>query len=176
MSHPDRGHGRPERSGSVRPRVLGEVDASEPLLDVYWRPGCVSCRRLRVALAEAKVDARWHNIHADADAARFVRDAADGNETVPTVAFDGTVHVNPRPKALVHSLQDAHPERDLGTYRIATPLRIVQWVGIITLIVIGEMVASNGREALSWAFDGAAVVWYFAISRLRSSTRSSPRA
>ncbi|MDI9931695.1 glutaredoxin domain-containing protein [Rhodococcus sp. IEGM 1354] len=75
-------------------RVLA-TEKSVPL--IYWRPGCIFCLRLRVALLLRGKKAVWTNIGADAAAAARVRSVNDGNETVPTV-FVGTGHrTNPSP-------------------------------------------------------------------------------
>ncbi|MBY4011309.1 NrdH-redoxin [Rhodococcus fascians] len=64
---------------------------------IYWRPGCIFCLWLRVALLLRRKKAVWTNIRADAAAAARVRSVNDGNETVPTV-FVGTEHrTNPSP-------------------------------------------------------------------------------
>ncbi|AJW42816.1 integral membrane protein [Rhodococcus sp. B7740] len=95
------------------PRSLSD-DASRTLATrnsvplVYWRPGCIFCLRLRVALLLRGKKAVWVNIRKDpagvepaerpfnAAAAR-VRSVNDGNETVPTV-FVGSEHrTNPDP-------------------------------------------------------------------------------
>ena len=71
------------------------TEKSVPL--IYWRPGCIFCLRLRVALVLRGKKAVWTNIRADAAAAARVRSVNDGNETVPTV-FVGTGHrTNPDP-------------------------------------------------------------------------------
>ncbi|RMB72234.1 hypothetical protein AYK61_24435 [Rhodococcus sp. SBT000017] len=82
------------------------TERSVPL--IYWRPGCIFCLRLRVALLLRGKKAVWMNIRKDpagvgpaerpfnAAAAR-VRSVNDGNETVPTV-FVGSEHrTNPNP-------------------------------------------------------------------------------
>ncbi len=57
------------------------------VVQVYWRPGCPYCRRLRRALTRRGIDAQWHNIWADDAARSFVRQANRGDETVPTAAW-----------------------------------------------------------------------------------------
>ncbi len=66
------------------------------LLDVYWRPGCPFCGMLKRSLRKRGLEARFHNIWEDPDAAATVRAAAGGNETVPTVSVAGHMLVNPR--------------------------------------------------------------------------------
>ena len=74
---------------------VAATEKSVPL--IYWRPGCIFCLRLRVALLLRGKKAVWTNIRADAAAAARVRSVNDGNETVPTV-FEGTGHrTNPSP-------------------------------------------------------------------------------
>jgi len=74
---------------------VAAIEKSVPL--IYWRPGCIFCLRLRVALLLRGKKAVWTNIRADAAAAARVRSVNDGNETVPTV-FVGTGHrTNPSP-------------------------------------------------------------------------------
>lgn len=63
---------------------------------VYWRPGCPACLRLRTGLGRGGRFASWVDIWADDEAAAFVRDLNDGNETVPTVILaDGSALTNP---------------------------------------------------------------------------------
>ncbi|NIL84966.1 hypothetical protein RhoFasGS6_02343 [Rhodococcus fascians] len=74
---------------------VAATEKSVPL--IYWRPGCIFCLRLRVALLLRGKKAVWTNIRADAAAAARVGSVNDGNETVPTV-FVGTGHrTNPSP-------------------------------------------------------------------------------
>jgi glutaredoxin len=71
------------------------------VVTIYWRPGCVFCQRLRLALWVRRLPAQWINIWKSPDAAAFVRSVADGNETVPTVVIDGQPFVNPPPGQVV---------------------------------------------------------------------------
>lgn len=83
------------RSASDDASRVAATEKSVPL--IYWRPGCIFCLRLRVALLLRGKKAVWTNIRADAAAAARVRSVNDGNETVPTV-FVGTEHrTNPSP-------------------------------------------------------------------------------
>ncbi|OZD57912.1 glutaredoxin domain-containing protein [Rhodococcus sp. 06-1460-1B] len=83
------------RSVSDDASRVAATEKSVPL--IYWRPGCIFCLRLRVALLLRGKNAVWTNIRADAAAAARVRSVNDGNETVPTV-FVGTGHrTNPSP-------------------------------------------------------------------------------
>ncbi len=82
---------------------------------VYWRPGCMFCSSLRRALSKAGLPTRDVNIWDEPDGAEVVRQAAGGNETVPTVAVGGQLLVNP-PAQVVLALA----ERD-GIEREAPP-------------------------------------------------------
>jgi mycoredoxin len=72
---------------------------------MYWRPGCMFCRRLRFVLWLHRLSIHRVNIWEDPDAAAFVRSVADGNETVPTVVIDGHPVVNPPPRQVVAALR-----------------------------------------------------------------------
>ena len=72
-----------------------ENGATENSLDIYWRPGCGFCARLRTDLDRRGIEGVWHNIWEDDAAAQFVREVNRGNETVPTVAVGDRVLTNP---------------------------------------------------------------------------------
>ncbi len=79
-------------------------------LVVYRRDHCSYCWALERALRGAGVDYDRRDIHADPDAAAFVRSVNDGNETVPTVVMpNGDVRTNPKPRELLHDLGIASP-------------------------------------------------------------------
>ena len=64
---------------------------------VFWRPGCAYCLRLRLRLGVNARRLHWVDIWRDAAGAALVREANDGNETVPTVLVAGRAHTNPDP-------------------------------------------------------------------------------
>jgi mycoredoxin len=72
---------------------------------LYWRPGCVFCKRLRFALWWHRLSVRQVNIWRDPEAAAFVRSVAGGNETVPTVVIDGRPMVNPAPRQVIAAVR-----------------------------------------------------------------------
>ena len=76
---------------------------------VYWRPGCPFCLRLRARVGRRARRAHWVNIWSDPAGAAAVRAVADGNETVPTVVFDGQPYVNPDPGWLRERLRRQPP-------------------------------------------------------------------
>ena len=152
------------------------MTSTQPLLQVYWRPGCSYCTSMRVALNEGGVDAAWHNIREDVDAAAFVRSAADGNETVPTVRYDDRVLVAPRPAVLLEGLRRDHPELAIRPYRRWQPLRVVQWVGVVALLVLGQLLARAGDPLWAWGADATALAIYLTLRRIRSRPRVRPTA
>jgi glutaredoxin len=139
-------------------------------IDVYWREGCGACSSMRLALTEAGVPVRWHNIWADPEAAAFVRSVANGNETVPTVRVGERVLVAPRPHMVVNELRAVAPEL-VADARRWPPLRILQWVLIIALLSGSELLSRAGRSGLSWAADGVAIAVYVVLRRLRARPR-----
>jgi mycoredoxin len=64
-------------------------------IEVFWRPGCPFCMKLRATLALRNVKVRWINIWEDDEARQFVREENGGNETVPTVRIGERVLTNP---------------------------------------------------------------------------------
>lgn len=122
-----------------------ETSVEETLVEVFWRPGCGACRAMRVTLAEAGVAADWHKVWEDRDASALVRSVASGNETVPTLVIGGRAHVAPSPRRALEEISRAAPHLVLHTDRWP-PLRIVQWVAIITILVASELVASSGHN------------------------------
>ncbi|MEV7615550.1 glutaredoxin domain-containing protein [Streptomyces sp. NPDC089799] len=86
----------------VFPRSIGALEAQQrSAVDgrpvVYWRPGCTYCLRLRLRLGRTARRVHWVDIWRDPAGAAVVRQANDGNETVPTVVVAGRPHTNPDP-------------------------------------------------------------------------------
>jgi len=81
-----------------------------PVVEVYWRPGCQFCFRLRQALIRARLPVAWRNIWTNPQHAAFVRSVADNNETVPTAVVNGNAHVNPAPRELLAMISQSHPD------------------------------------------------------------------
>ncbi|MFJ8754838.1 glutaredoxin domain-containing protein [Streptomyces sp. NPDC102441] len=65
---------------------------------VFWRSGCKYCLRLRFRLGRSAHKLHWVDIWRDPAGAAVVREANNGNETVPTVFVKGQPHVNPDPR------------------------------------------------------------------------------
>ncbi|WP_306357899.1 MULTISPECIES: glutaredoxin domain-containing protein [unclassified Nocardia] len=74
---------------------MTELESTDPVVEVYWRPGCPYCRMLLGPLRRSEVRLREINIWEDAEAAARVRSVANGNETVPTVFIGDRAMVNP---------------------------------------------------------------------------------
>ena len=80
--------------------TVSHADAQRAAQDgvaIYWRPGCPFCLALRMRIGTYADRAAWVNIWEDAEAAAYVREVNQGNETVPTVVIRGEAHTNPRP-------------------------------------------------------------------------------
>jgi glutaredoxin len=138
---------------------------------VYWRPGCGYCTRLRLSLRRAGIPADEVNIWEDADGAAFVRSAAGGNETVPTVTVGDRTLVNPQPRRLVASIAAQYPDlvgTATGAGRAPAWAAVAQWTVIAALIVLSFAMDALGRGALSWAADGVAVVTYLGLRAIRA--------
>ncbi|MGW1028505.1 glutaredoxin domain-containing protein [Streptomyces sp. NPDC002577] len=87
----------------VFPRSIGALEAQcRSAVDgrpvVLWRSGCKYCLRLRFRLGRSARQLHWADIWRDPAGAAVVREANDGNETVPTVVVAGRSHVNPDPE------------------------------------------------------------------------------
>lgn len=147
-----------------------QTPTAETGVDVYWRPGCSFCMSMRAALAEAGVEARWHDIWHDADSAAFVRSVAGGNETVPTITIGGQVMVAPRPREVIGRMVEIDPAA-VADPRAWPPLRIAQWVSIAVLLVVWYALTRSGQDALAWLVYGGAVASFFAFRRLRARPR-----
>ena len=150
------------------------VHTDRSAVEVYWRPGCGFCSSMRAALASAGVDATWRNIWEDPEAAGFVRSAAGGNETVPTVRIGEDVMVAPRPRLVIDWLVDTDPAL-VSDPRRWPPLRIAQWITLAVMLVAANSVARAGHGALSLVIDAAAVAAYLGFRHLRSRRTGDPQ-
>jgi glutaredoxin len=84
-------------------------DPAPTQVDLYWRPGCPFCWRLRRSLDKLGIERVEHDIWADPHAAAVVRSFAGGNETVPTVVVGTVGLVNPSAEELVAELEAHAP-------------------------------------------------------------------
>lgn len=65
------------------------------VIELYARPRCPYCFRLRRRLRRRGIEFREINIWKDPDASARVRAVAGGNETVPTIRIGDAWLVNP---------------------------------------------------------------------------------
>ena len=86
---------------------------SSDSIEFYWRPGCPFCMSLERSFKKAELPYTKHNIWDDPSAAEFVRSAANGNETVPTVRVGSIALVNPSMNAVADAIATEIP--DLAT-------------------------------------------------------------
>jgi glutaredoxin len=105
--------------------TAGDVTA----LDFYWRPGCGFCLLLERRLTKLGLPMRMHNIWLDDAAAAFVRTAARGHETVPTVAVGTTALVNPSAPRVVAVLADEAPHLLPHDSVTSGPGRLARFLG-----------------------------------------------
>jgi mycoredoxin len=102
--------------------------AAEPVLTVYWRPGCPFCSSLFSQLDRAKVPYQTANIWEDPEAAATVRSIARGNETVPTVTVGEAGLVNPDLHEIMAVAANLAPQLIPVDYEAPQPGRIAQWI------------------------------------------------
>lgn len=89
---------------------MTEINPTATTIEVMWRPGCPFCGSLRRGLRRAGVVTTEHDIWSSADAAARVREAADGNETVPTVFVGDRALVNPSVRRVIDAIRVVDPD------------------------------------------------------------------
>ncbi|CAI7973620.1 MULTISPECIES: mycoredoxin [Parafrankia] len=78
------------------------------MLTMYTTPWCGYCVRLKGQLDRAGVEYVTVDIEQNPTAEQLVRDANNGNATVPTVVFpDGTVMTNPTLRQVTEKVTSA---------------------------------------------------------------------
>jgi mycoredoxin len=88
---------------------MTEPKTVEPVVEVYWRPGCPYCRMLLRPLRRSGLHLREINIWDNPEAAARVRSVADGNETVPTVFIGDRAMVNPTVRQVMMAARGEQP-------------------------------------------------------------------
>ena len=69
---------------------------SEAELTVYGAPWCSDCRRAKEFLGEQRVRYNWVDIDQDEEGRKYVRQANNGKQIIPTIVFgDGSILVEP---------------------------------------------------------------------------------
>lgn len=86
-----------------------ELENQTATVDFYWRPGCGFCAMLERGLRKKNIAFNKKNIWENPDASAFVRAAAGGNETVPTISVAGKTMVNPSVREVVSLLDEIAP-------------------------------------------------------------------
>jgi len=86
--------------------VWGYTGMTSAPVTLFWRPGCLYCRRLRTKLKRAGVHVDEINIWEDPAGAAFVRSVTGGDETVPTVRVGTRSFVNPSPRHLLEIIRE----------------------------------------------------------------------
>ena len=150
-------------------------------ITVFWRPGCVSCARLRSGLLAAGVQTHEVNIWQDEKAAEAVRSVAHGNETVPTVTIGTTILVNPSLKSVLAEIGRQSVERPIPAQGAAQPvsethrstLEVAQWFFVVLFLALSFLAEGLRLVALSWALDAVNIAVYLLLKVLRNS-RTTP--
>jgi mycoredoxin len=144
------------------------MTSSSPVT-VFWRPGCPYCARLRSRLKRAGVDVDEVNIWDDPAGAAFVRSAAGGSETVPTVRVGNRALVNPAPAELIAVVRDLDPSLvpDHPIRHLPDMLWLFQWLALIVFLVLSVVAEIRGHTGLSWTFDVVAASAFLLVRWLR---------
>nr|MDT0664810.1 mycoredoxin [Micromonospora sp. DSM 115978] len=78
------------------------------MLTMYTTPWCGYCVRLKRQMTAAGIEFTTVDIEGDPTAEQLVRDANNGNATVPTVRFpDGTLMTNPSLRQVTEKVASA---------------------------------------------------------------------
>ncbi len=62
---------------------------------VFWKPGCIYCIRLRIAVGRTGRRMSWIDSSVDEGAEAIVRSKNGGDHTTPTVMFEDQTRTNP---------------------------------------------------------------------------------
>lgn len=84
------------------------AESSQPVVEVFWRPGCPFCTALRIDLGRRGIAAQWRNIWQDPGARALVREINNGNETVPTVRVGSVQLTNPSGHEVAEAVLGRH--------------------------------------------------------------------
>ncbi|KJF16041.1 glutaredoxin domain-containing protein [Acidithrix ferrooxidans] len=145
--------------------------SKQPQLTLYWRQGCPFCSSLRRELALAGVSlSKEVNIRKDPLGAAFVRQAAGGNETVPTLVIDDVTLVNPSISQVVNAIGRAHPDFVPNKPLDPAPkfwLRGIQLGTVAVLIVVSFIIERQINSTASYAVDIANIAIYQLFNWLR---------
>ncbi len=148
--------------GPVAGFPVMETTRGAATVEVYWRPGCPYCRRLRGDLRRRGIEARWRNIWTDAAARELVREANHGDETVPTVRLGKRVMTNPSGAEVAAALPGyGAPAPPAGRPTTVT-VRVLSWLPTVGLLVASEVVSAAGHAPVGYGLDVLALLgWWF---------------
>ncbi len=159
-AHPENLHAEKTHTDVLHSVSDAGDSATDPGVEVFWRPGCPYCSALRRTLDRHQVSATWRNIWTDESARSFVRSVNAGNETVPTVRIGARTLTNPSWAQLDKLLGDGPWRHQVR--RASPTLSIVSWVPVVALIAASLVLAAAGHDGLSWGVDALAVAaWWF---------------
>lgn len=137
---------------------------SQPL-EVFWRPGCPYCSRLRRELSRRQVSATWRNIWEDPAARELVRAANAGNETVPTARIGTQTLTNPSWQQLAPLMGDGPWQ--LAPASSAQLTRLASWSPVALFVIISLVLTFTGHDSVAWGADALAVASWWLTRPLR---------
>jgi glutaredoxin len=106
-------------------------------LEVYWRPGCPYCQRLRHDLRRRGIEADWRNTWTDSAARQFVRQANHGDETVPTVRVGQRVLTNPSGAQVAAALPGHVALAPSAAQPVSMAVQVLSWLPTVGFIGYG---------------------------------------
>jgi glutaredoxin len=134
-------------------------------LEVYWRPGCPYCQRLRHDLRRRGIEADWRNICTDSAARQLVRQANHGDETVPTVPtvrVGQRVMTNPTGAQVAAALPGHIALTSSAAQPVSLVVRVLSWLPTVGFIIASEVVSASGHAAVGYGLDVLALLgWWF---------------
>lgn len=138
-------------------------------LEVFWRPRCPYCSRLRRELTRRQVPAAWRNIWEDPDARDVVRAQNAGNETVPTVRVGTEALTNPSWTQIASLLGPGPWNEPPQPSNGGNLLRVVMsWLPVILFVIISLALTFSGHDSIAWGADALAVASWWLTRPLRA--------
>ncbi|WP_245238569.1 mycoredoxin [Streptomyces sp. MZ04] len=107
---------------------MSEPDHPDPTeIQVYWRPGCPFCARLRRGMRRTGLGYKEIDIWQDKSAAAFVRSVNQGDETVPTVSVAGHTLTNPSVRQVLDLVRQHAPQLLPDPHTVPARRRLWPW-------------------------------------------------
>lgn len=156
-----------QRTGEDGPADSACGPGSGPQVEIFWRPGCPYCSRLRRDLTRRQVPATWRNIWDDPAARDVVRSANSGNETVPTVRVGSQTLTNPSWRQLAPLLGNGQWQQvpSSTNHRRRT---VMSWSPVVLFAIISLVLTFTGHDGVAWAADALTVASWWVTRRLRT--------